>query len=76
MIGLIVGAGRIGFNLAKSMSEDHDITIIEKDKQRCQIVEDLIDCYIIQGSGTNTKILEEAEIKKSDFSLLHQEMMK
>ena len=32
MIGVIVGAGRIGYNLAKSLAEDHDITIIEKDK--------------------------------------------
>ena len=36
MIGIIVGAGRIGYNLAKSMAEDHDITIIEKDKIACE----------------------------------------
>ncbi|MBR0471968.1 MAG: TrkA family potassium uptake protein [Methanosphaera sp.] len=66
MIGVIVGAGRIGFNLAKSMAEDHDITIIEKDKTACQKLDE-IDCYIIQGSGTNTIILEEADVPKSDF---------
>lgn len=66
MIGVIVGAGRIGYNLAKSMAEDHDITIIDKDKTACQKLEDL-DCYVIQGSGTNTQILEEADVSKSDF---------
>lgn len=66
MIGVIVGAGRIGYNLAKSMAEDHDITIIEKDKQACEKLEDL-DCYVIQGSGTNTQMLEEADVPKSDF---------
>ena len=67
MIGIIVGAGRIGYNLAKSMAENHDITIIEKDKELCEKVNDTLDCYVIQGSGTNTHILKEADVKKSDF---------
>ena len=67
MIGIIVGAGRIGFNLAKNMSIDHDITIIDKDKELCEKLSDQLDCYIIHGSATNTKILEEAEIEEADF---------
>lgn len=67
MIGVIVGAGRIGYNLAKKMAEDHDITIIDKDKTACQKVDDELDCYVIHGTGTNTKILEEADVAKSDF---------
>lgn len=67
MIGIIVGAGRIGYNLANSMVEDHDITIIEKDKEVCEKISDNLDCYVIQGSGTNTHLLKEAEIKKADF---------
>ena len=67
MIGVIVGAGRIGYNLAKSMAEDHDITIIEKDKSLCEKVNDTLDCYVIQGTGTNTQILNEADVSKSDF---------
>lgn len=67
MIGIIAGAGRIGFNLAKSMEEEHDVTLIEKDRQRCEEIADLLDCYIIQGTATNTKLLEEADIDKADF---------
>ncbi len=67
MIGVIVGAGRIGYNLAKSMAEDHDITIIEKDRTACNKASDTLDCYVIQGSGTNTQILKEADVSKSDF---------
>lgn len=67
MIGIIVGAGRIGFNLAQRMSEKHDITLIEKDKERCEYVSDMIDCYTIHGTGTNTTLLEEADISKADF---------
>lgn len=67
MIGIIVGAGRIGYNLARNMVEKHDITLIDKDKERCEIVNDLLDCYVIHGTGTNTRILEEADISKADF---------
>lgn len=67
MIGVIVGAGRIGYNLAKRMVDDHDITVIEKDKESWLKIDDELDCYAIKGSGTNTKILEEADVSKSDF---------
>lgn len=67
MIGIIVGAGRIGYNLAKSLAENHDITIIEKNKEFCEKVSDTLDCYVIQGSGINLNILKEAEVKKADF---------
>jgi trk system potassium uptake protein TrkA len=67
MIGVIVGAGRIGYNLAKSMAEDHDITIIDKDKSMCEKASDTLDCYVIHGSGTNIHALQEADVAKSDF---------
>ena len=67
MIGIIVGAGRIGYNLAKNMSINHDITIIDKDKEICEKILDQLDCYVIQGSATNTKVLEEADVGGADF---------
>ncbi|RAP52899.1 MAG: hypothetical protein BZ137_07995 [Methanosphaera sp. rholeuAM130] len=67
MIGIIVGAGRIGYNLASSMYEKHDITLIEKDKTQCEKIANLLDCYIIHGTATNTKLLEEADIDNADF---------
>lgn len=67
LMGIIVGAGRIGYNLARNMVEKHDITLIDKDKEICEKANDLLDCYVIHGIGTNTKILEEAEISKADF---------
>lgn len=67
MIGIIVGAGRIGYNLALAMSEKHDITLIDKDKNQCENIANLLDCYIIHGTATNTKLLEEADIDNADF---------
>lgn len=67
MNGIILGAGRIGYNLAKSMVDTHDIILIDKDKDTCNRVNDLLECYVIHGTGTNTRILEEADINKADF---------
>ena len=67
LMGIIVGAGRIGYNLARNMAEKHDITLIDKDKELCEKTNYLLDCYVIHGTGTNTKILEDADITKADF---------
>ncbi len=67
MNGIIVGAGRIGYNLAQVMSEKHDIIIIDNNRERCKMLRDKLDCYVIEGTGTNTKILEEANISSTDF---------
>ncbi len=67
MMGIIVGAGRIGYNLAKKMEKKHDIIIIEKNIDVYNEINEKLDCEVIHGSGTNTKILEEININKADF---------
>ena len=67
MNGIIVGAGRIGLNLARNMAEKHDIILIDKDRQICEEIRELLDCYVIQGTATNIQTLEEADINKAEF---------
>ena len=41
---VVIGAGEVGFNLAKSLSkEDHDITVIDVSSDRCDRVKNAID---------------------------------
>lgn len=67
MNGIIVGAGRIGYNLAMRMQEDHDITIIEKEKDAYLKASEQLNCYVEHGNATNTNLLEKVNIEKSDF---------
>lgn len=63
---VIVGAGKVGFNIAQMLSmEGHDVVIIEKNEERLQIVEDHLDIQTICGSGSNCGVLEEAGIRES-----------
>ena len=65
---VIIGAGEVGFNLAKSLSkEEHDITVIDIDPQKCQKVTNNIDARVIEGDGCSQRIIQEIEMNKVDY---------
>ncbi|NJE00342.1 MULTISPECIES: TrkA family potassium uptake protein [Thermococcus] len=67
MFVVIMGAGRVGFLVAKMLEEDgHDVTIIEMDKARAKELSLLINGLVIEGDATDPKTLEEANIKQAD----------
>lgn len=64
----VIGGGNVGYMLAKSL-EDMKIKtkIIEKDYDRCEfLAQELHKTLVINGDGTNLKILDEEEIGFSD----------
>ena len=67
---VIIGAGDVGFNLAKSLSkEDHAITVIDVDSQKCSRVKNLIDAKVIEGDGTSQRLLAEIKMEDVDYVL-------
>jgi trk system potassium uptake protein TrkA len=63
MYTVIMGGGRVGLNLASALiSVGHDVTLIENDKTLCENAAGELDALVIHGNGTNTKILEGANI--------------
>jgi len=65
---VIIGAGEVGFNLAKSLSkEEHDITVIDIDPQKCQKVTNNIDARVIEGNGCSQRIIQEIEMNNVDY---------
>lgn len=64
---VIVGAGRIGFNLAQKLIHDkHAVTMIEKDKARCEGISQNLDAMVINGDGCEPQHLEDAEVGRAD----------
>ncbi|MDO8870356.1 MAG: TrkA family potassium uptake protein [Methanobacteriaceae archaeon] len=64
---VIMGAGRVGLSLASFLiNDDQDVTIIEKDENLSHSVVNKLDALVICGNGTETKILEEVNIKNAD----------
>jgi trk system potassium uptake protein TrkA len=63
---IIVGAGRVGMFMAQKLEKDHEISMIEKEKELAQEASRVLDVMVIQGDGTETKTLEEAGVKNAD----------
>ena len=65
---IVVGAGEVGTYVAERLSaQEHDIALIEIDKERYgQITEDL-DVLTIHGSGTDPQCLDEAGLGQADM---------
>ena len=68
---IIVGGGKIGYYLSKQLStQGIKVKIIEKDKNRCQVLaEKLPYVTIIHGDGSDDELLNEEGIENTDAVL-------
>ena len=65
---IIVGMGKAGSVLVEKLSDEgHDITIIDKNKQRLQALTNLYDVMAVEGNGASFSVQQEAGIKDSDL---------
>ncbi len=65
---LIIGGGRIGERLAKSLEKDNIRTkIIESDLQRCDYLSrQMSSCLVLHGDGSDQKLFFEENLDSSD----------
>jgi len=64
---VIIGAGKVGFFLAKRLvNNKHTVSIIDKNKLICEETAKDIEALVINGDGCDPKILEEAGIIRAD----------
>jgi len=67
MFILIVGAGKVGYFLAKRLHVNkHTVSIVDKDKPRCEEIAKELEILVVQGDGCDPHILEEAGAKRAD----------
>lgn len=65
---IILGAGKVGYHLAKQLIHlDQYVTIIERNSLRAKQVSNQLDCMIINGEGNNLETLQQAGLDKADF---------
>ncbi|MEG2038309.1 MAG: NAD-binding protein [Oscillospiraceae bacterium] len=64
---IIVGAGKVGFYLSKTLIEHgHNVKIIEKSKETCDSIANMLDIPVFFGDGSTIEMLELAEAPKAD----------
>ena len=65
---IICGAGRVGFTIAKQLSEQgHSITVVDPSSEDIQKIDDALDVKAIVGKGTYPSILEKANADETDM---------
>ena len=65
---IICGAGRVGFTIAKLLSEQcHSITVIDLSSEDIQRISDTLDVKVILGKATYPSILEKANASEADM---------
>jgi len=67
---LIVGAGEVGYYVAERLSkQQHDVVVIDVNRDRLDYVESHLDVAVVEGSGVNSTILESAGIEQTGLLL-------
>jgi trk system potassium uptake protein len=65
---VIIGAGEVGFNTARMLSQEgHDVILIEQSEVLVERATEQLDALVIHGNGASPKLLAEAGIKRSDL---------
>ncbi len=65
---IIIGAGKVGLQIAQTLSaENHDITIIDKREDIKEEIDNNLDIMTIIGNGASVKVLEEAGVRGADM---------
>ena len=68
MKSIIIGGGKIGSNLLKTLKDrGYDVTLIEKDENICRKIANDLDADIICGDGSDLAVLNDAGINNADI---------
>ncbi|MCL4794202.1 MAG: Trk system potassium transporter TrkA [Bryobacteraceae bacterium] len=61
---LIAGGGDVGALIARRLTrEGNEVTLVEKDEERCQRLEESLDARIVRGDAASYKTLEAAGLR-------------
>ena len=64
---MIIGGSRIGLNTAELLEKDFRVTLVEKDKKRCEeMASTLKSTLVVNINGHDVKMLEEEGLTESD----------
>ena len=64
---VLVGAGEVGYSVAKNLSADgHNIIIVEEDEERAAQADASLDVMVVRGNGARPSVLARAGIKTGE----------
>ncbi len=68
MKAVVVGVGKVGFELARKLAEEgHDVVLIDQNDNVLKEADEHLDVQILTGNGASLALLEEASVRHSDL---------
>jgi len=68
MYVVIVGCSSVGYHLTKVLlTAGHEVTVVEKNHTRCQLLWDELGSVVIEGDGTDERVLKSAGTARADI---------
>lgn len=65
---VIIGAGEVGYDLASLLvRENHDVTVLDREKSALAKCSDSLDAMVTEGSATSVRSLVEAGVQSADI---------
>lgn len=65
---IVVGAGALGLNVARRLSEErHDVVVVGEDEAALHRAQDALDVGVVVGKGSSPSVLLEAGLRSSDL---------
>ena len=70
---VVIGLGRVGYNISKALSEEgHDVIIIDKDPGVLKIAAADLDVMTVAGNGASARILEAVTLNRRYYPRRHR----
>lgn len=63
---IIIGGGKVGYYLLKSLHKQHDVVLIEKNRAVCEKIAEEFTDMILWGDGTSLEVLKDAAIEDAN----------
>ncbi|MHB8918847.1 MAG: NAD-binding protein, partial [Desulfocucumaceae bacterium] len=64
----IIGAGKVGTEIAHRLSEEgHDIIVIDRDETQLAKINETLDVLTVKGNGSSSQLLKEIGVNDSDL---------
>ena len=64
---IVVGAGEVGSSIADSIADTHDVTVVDRDRDRIEALTYGQDVLALRGDGTSLDTLREAGLDDTDI---------
>src|SRR5450756_1174488 len=64
---VVAGGGKVGFYLAKGLvNEGHELAIIERDRRKCEQIQEDLGSVVVRGDAAEAATLAEAGASRAD----------